>query len=54
MLLEGFSRTEIKTMGARIVTVKGGSGPPFLLMHGNPLSICHGKIRAAAWRANLP
>src|SRR5215510_12527821 len=34
MLLEGFTRTEIKTSGARIVTVHGGSGPPVLLLHG--------------------
>ena len=38
MLLEGFQRSEIKTSGARIVTVAGGSGPPVLLMHGNPFT----------------
>ena len=38
MLLEGFKRSEIKTSGARIVTVIGGSGPPLLLMHGNPFT----------------
>jgi haloacetate dehalogenase len=37
-LLEGFRRSEIKTSGARIVTVTGGSGPPLLLMHGNPFN----------------
>lgn len=37
-MFEGFSRTEIKTSGARIVTVHGGSGPPLLLMHGNPFT----------------
>ena len=37
-LLEGFTRTEIKTSGARIVTVHGGSGSPLLLMHGNPFT----------------
>ena len=37
-MFEGFTRTEIKTSGARIVTVHGGSGPPLLLMHGNPFS----------------
>jgi haloacetate dehalogenase len=37
-VFEGFTRTEIKTSGARIVTVHGGSGPPVLLMHGNPFS----------------
>src|SRR6185437_12575889 len=37
-MLEGFKRSEIKTGGARIVTVKGGSGPALLLMHGNPFT----------------
>ena len=27
-MFEGFTRTEIKTTGARIVTVRGGKGPP--------------------------
>jgi haloacetate dehalogenase len=38
MFFEGFTRTEIKTSGARIVTVHGGKGPPLLLMHGNPFT----------------
>ena len=38
MLLDGFTRTEIETSGARIVTVHGGSGPPLLLLHGNPFT----------------
>jgi haloacetate dehalogenase len=38
MLLEDFNRTSIETSGARIVTVVGGSGPPVLLMHGNPFT----------------
>lgn len=37
-MLENFKRTEIKTSGARIVTVVGGEGPPLLLMHGNPFT----------------
>ncbi len=37
-MLEGFRRSEIKTSGARIITVTGGSGPPVLLMHGNPFT----------------
>ncbi|MFZ0178077.1 MAG: alpha/beta hydrolase, partial [Pseudolabrys sp.] len=37
-MLEGFKRSEIKTSGAGIVTVAGGSGPPVLLMHGNPFT----------------
>jgi haloacetate dehalogenase len=38
MFFEGFTRTEIKTSGARIVTLHGGKGPPLLLLHGNPFS----------------
>jgi len=38
MRFEGFKRSEIKTSGARIVTVTGGKGPPLLLMHGNPFT----------------
>lgn len=37
-MLDGFKRSDIKTKGARIVTVVGGSGPPLLLMHGNPFN----------------
>ncbi len=38
MFFEGFTKTEIKTSGARIVTMHGGKGPPLLLLHGNPFS----------------
>ena len=37
-MLEGFTKTEIETSGARIVTVHGGKGPPLLLLHGNPFT----------------
>jgi haloacetate dehalogenase len=37
-MLDNFTRAEIQTTGARIVTVTGGSGPPLLLMHGNPFN----------------
>jgi haloacetate dehalogenase len=37
-MLDGFTRSEIKTSGARIVTVTRGNGPPLLLMHGNPFN----------------
>ena len=37
-MFENFTRREIKTSGARIVTVYGGNGPPLLLMHGNPFT----------------
>lgn len=40
-MLEGFTRTEIATSGARIVTTHGGSGPPLLLLHGNPFTHVH-------------
>jgi haloacetate dehalogenase len=36
--IEGFKRTDIKTSGARIVVATAGSGPPLLLMHGNPFN----------------
>jgi haloacetate dehalogenase len=38
MLLEGFKRQIIQTSGAKIVTVTGGSGPPLLMLHGNPFN----------------
>lgn len=38
MFFENFTRSEIQTSGARIVTMHGGKGPPLLLMHGNPFS----------------
>src|SRR6266571_2601780 len=37
-MFETFTRQEIATIGARIVTVHGGSGPPLLLMHGIPFT----------------
>jgi len=38
MQMEGFTKTEIKTSGARITTAHGGKGPPLLLLHGNPFT----------------
>ena len=38
MIMDGFTRTEIETSGARIVVAHGGSGPPLLLLHGNPFT----------------
>jgi haloacetate dehalogenase len=38
MLMEGFKKSVVKTAGAEIVTVVGGSGPPLLLLHGNPFT----------------
>src|SRR4051812_17734369 len=37
-VFEGFTRTDIETSGARIHLRHGGSGPPLLLLHGNPLT----------------
>jgi haloacetate dehalogenase len=38
-LMEGFTRRTIKTSGAEINVAIGGSGPPLLLLHGNPLTL---------------
>ena len=37
-LLPGFTHRRIATSGAEINLAVGGSGPPLLLLHGNPLS----------------
>mgnify|MGYP003694148291 CR=1 FL=1 len=37
-MFEGFTQTRIDTSGARINLRHGGSGPPLLLLHGNPLT----------------
>src|SRR5262249_48474442 len=37
-MFEGFTQTQIDTTGARINLRHGGSGPPLLLLHGNPLT----------------
>ena len=50
MFFENFTRTEIKTSGARIVTVYGGKGPPLLLMHGNPFSHLSWHKSRRGWR----
>jgi haloacetate dehalogenase len=36
----GFKNERVKTQGAEINVVVGGSGPPLLLMHGAPQSLC--------------
>jgi haloacetate dehalogenase len=35
-LFPGFQRSRIETSGAEINVLKGGSGPPLLLIHGYP------------------
>ncbi len=37
-MFEGFDQLQIETSGATINLVKGGSGPPLLLLHGYPQS----------------
>ena len=37
-MFEGFTVRQIDTSGARIHLRHGGSGPPLLLLHGNPLT----------------
>jgi len=37
-VFEGFTQTQIDGAGARINLRHGGSGPPLLLLHGNPLT----------------
>jgi haloacetate dehalogenase len=37
-MFENFKQTRIDTSGARINLRYGGSGPPLLLLHGNPLT----------------
>lgn len=46
-MFDGFTFTEIETPGARIRTCHGGSGPPLLLLHGNPQTL-------AIWRHVAP
>src|SRR5256885_1347558 len=37
-MFEGFASADIEVPGARIHLRHGGSGPPLLLLHGNPLT----------------
>jgi haloacetate dehalogenase len=39
VLMDGFTRRKIRTRGAEIEVSVGGSGPPLLLLHGNPLTL---------------
>ncbi len=46
-LLPGFAQRRIATAGAEIHLAVGGSGPPLLLLHGNPLTL-------ASWHKVAP
>lgn len=46
-MFEGFEDTFVETSGARIRVRHGGSGPPLLLLHGNPQT-------SAMWRHVAP
>src|ERR1700732_4442122 len=46
-IMPGFTLTDIETRGARIRLRHGGSGPPLLLLHGNPLTY-------VSWHALAP
>ena len=37
-MFEGFQLADVQASGARIRLRRGGSGPPLLLLHGNPLT----------------
>jgi len=54
-LFEGFERKRIKTSGAEIALVQGGSGAPLLLLHGYPQThaIWHKVAPALAQRYTL-
>ncbi|MFK7945429.1 MAG: alpha/beta fold hydrolase [Paracoccaceae bacterium] len=47
-MFEGFTDTFIDTSGARIRVRHGGSGPPLLLLHGNPQTSAMWRHQAAA------
>ncbi len=50
-LLPGFRQQRIRTSGAQINTVIGGSGPPLLLLHGHPQTlVCWHKVAPALAR----
>ena len=40
-MFDNFKLVDIETGGARIRLRHGGSGPPLLLLHGNPLTHVH-------------
>jgi haloacetate dehalogenase len=50
-MFEGFTHARIDTSGARINLRHGGSGPPLLLLHGNPLTHVCGTRSRRGWRS---
>jgi haloacetate dehalogenase len=49
----GFTRSQVKTTGASINVLKGGSGPPLLLIHGAPQSHISWRLVAPAFAKNF-
>jgi haloacetate dehalogenase len=47
VLMAGFERRKVRTRGAEIEVAIAGSGPPLLLIHGNPLNL-------ASWHKIAP
>ena len=50
----GFKPFKVKTTGAEINGVIGGSGPPILLLHGAPQSHITGGWSRRSWRRRAP
>ena len=44
-MMEGFTRTTIKTSGADIVTVHGGKGPPCTVTMSAPLVLIEVRVK---------
>ncbi len=38
-MFDGFTHSEVRTAGATINVLRGGEGPPLLLLHGYPQTL---------------